>query len=101
MGTFKPSDPDNSTVSGGTLEMSSGETYRLKRVYPLRPEMIWEDASGTPLIRFKGNFTPGSKSGEVELVGHLPDHRYRNIPFLACFGWYLMVSNHLDMALIF
>jgi hypothetical protein len=101
MGTFKPVTNSQPNVLCGTLHMDTGETYKLNRAYSMRPEMIWEDPSGNPLVHFKGDFTSNSKTGEVEVANLLPAHLLRKTPFLICLGWYLIVSSHVDMALIF
>jgi hypothetical protein len=100
VGTFTPASVNPSSTAVGTFEMLMGESYELKRVSPMRPDMIWEDASGHPLVHFRGDFYSSSKNGIVEVMNQLPTTMMGKTPFLISLGWYLLVSAYIDMALI-
>jgi hypothetical protein len=101
LGTFKPVTNTQENLLCGAFQMHTGEAFTLKRAHPMRPEMVWEDEAGNPMMHFKGDFMSNAKTGEVQVMHRLPEQLLRKAPLLMSFGWYLMVSAHVDMALIF
>ncbi len=91
---FKPG------AGGGVLRFMDGGAYTLKSAHPLHPEMLWTNEQGEAVLRFKGDFHFKAKSGGVDLVDHLAFDSIHESALLISLGWYLMVSSHLDMALI-
>ncbi len=94
LGVFKPG------TDGGILHMTEGNLYKLSRVYPMRPDMVWLDASDRQLVHVKGDLGFDAKSGYVELAENLTFDQTRKTPLLISLGWYLLISAHVDMTLI-
>lgn len=84
------------TSTSGTLDLSGGRTYGWQSTNFWGTRWQWEDASGTPLVRFvhlRGIFR---QEATVELLNS--DLAPRTRALLLLLGWYLISLYNMDTA---
>lgn len=81
-------------AGGGLLELPQGRRLRWGAANFWRSEWAWQDADGSPLVRFSGGQRHTSVEGHVELApasAALPD-----LALLVLLGWYLLLLHARD-----
>jgi len=80
--------------SEGVLLMNQGQSFRWGNEGFWRPEYLWLQPDGTPLIRFHNRDEWNSVKGQLEIMPAAKN--LTETPLLVTLGWYLIILGMRD-----